>query len=199
MSDVTWRNGPLPVGSIGLNGVGWWGALCAVGSEASLFVYLLFGYFYYSVELGPDWFPLKKPLLLTAVPGVVVLIVSAGTMAWAQRAVLRNRRGSVTLALLVTLALGVVFTALQVLDWRFETFTLRSSEYGSELFTITGLHLAHLVAGLLALLAVAVWSALGYFDVRRHAPVLIIALYWYFVVAVGIAVFVALYLMPYLW
>ena len=44
-----------------------------------------------------------------------------------------------------------------------------------------------------------VWSALGYFDRRRHAPMLIGAIYWHFVDAVWLAVFFTFYIAPRLW
>jgi hypothetical protein len=41
-----------------------------------------------------------------------------------------------------------------------------------------------LVAGILILLMVLIWSTLGYFDRWRNAPVLIGTAYWLFVLAV---------------
>jgi heme/copper-type cytochrome/quinol oxidase subunit 3 len=44
-----------------------------------------------------------------------------------------------------------------------------------------------------------VWGARGYFDRRRHTPVLITAVYWHFVDVVWLAVFFTFYLTPYVW
>lgn len=75
---------------------------------------------------------------------------------------------------------------------------MRSSLYGSLFFTITGFHMVHVVAGVMSLAVVFAWVALGYFDTRRNAPVLIVSIYWHFVDAVWIVVFTTLYLAPYL-
>ena len=92
----------------------------------------------------------------------------------------------------------MLFVAIQLMEWHSRPFTLRSSLYGSLFFTITGFHMAHVVVGLLALAVVLLWSALGYFDARRNAPVLIVSIYWHFVDVVWIFVFTTLYLTPYL-
>ena len=58
--------------------------------------------------------------------------------------------------------------------------------------------MAHVVVGLLVLLVLLLWSALGYFDRERHAPVAIGAIYWHFVDAVWLTVFFTFYITPYL-
>ena len=94
--------------------------------------------------------------------------------------------------------MGAVFVGVQGLEWHNKPYGFDSHPYASLYFTITGFHMAHVVAGLLVLLALAVWTALGYFDRTRHAVVSIGALYWHFVDAVWIAVFLSLYVTPYL-
>ena len=46
------------------------------------------------------------------------------------------------------------------------------------------------------LIAVWIWSALGYFNPRRHAPVSISSVYWHFVDAVWLVILTSLYLSP---
>jgi cytochrome c oxidase subunit 3 len=56
----------------------------------------------------------------------------------------------------------------------------------------------HAAAGVLILLAVLGWSAMGYLTPRRNSPVTVVAMYWYFVVVAWIAVFISLYLLPWI-
>lgn len=197
MSEATVpRPAPLPVGSVGRASLGWWGMLCVIATEALLFVYLLFGYFYYAVQLDGNWLPQTLPSFRLSLPGVILLVVSSAGMWVATFSARRGRLVPLLLGVLFALLLGIAFFVLQLLDWRHQPMTLRSGEYGATFFTLTGLHLAHLAVGLVGLLLLLVWSALRYFDARRHAPVLIMAAYWYFVVAVGVAVFLALYVVP---
>jgi cytochrome c oxidase subunit 3 len=52
------------------------------------------------------------------------------------------------------------------------------------------------VAGVIMLSTVLWWSALGYFNRVRYAPIHIAALYWHFVDAVWLAVFFTFYITP---
>ncbi len=197
MSDAAYEQRSLPVGGVGRIGVGWWGVLCVIATEGALFAYLLFSYFYYAVQLDSSWIP-EPPSFRYSVPQVFVLILSSIALWWAERSVTRDRRPHLLYGLAIALLLGVVSLILQFVEWGSKSFTLRSGVYGSVFFTITGVHLAHLAVGLVALLMLVFWSLLGYFDSRRNAPVLVGAAYWHFVVAAGIAVFLTLYVTPYL-
>ncbi len=189
----------LPVGTPGRRSLGWWGMLWAIVTEGTLFAYLLFSYGYFAVQLAGNWMPRQVPPLRLALPGIVLLVISVPAMWLGSFGARRGRTVALLIGLVLALALGAAFGVLQGLDWRSEPLTLRQGEFGSVYYTLTGLHLAHLAAGLLGLLLMLIWSALGYFDARRHAPVLILAAYWYFVVVVGVTVFVALYVLPRVW
>jgi cytochrome c oxidase subunit 3 len=94
--------------------------------------------------------------------------------------------------------LGAIFVGVQLLEWSRKPYQFNSSAYSSLYFTITGFHLAHVVIGMLVLLVLSVWSLLGYFDSKRHAPVAIGAIYWHFVDVVWLVVFFTIYVTPYL-
>jgi cytochrome c oxidase subunit 3 len=163
-----------------------------------LFGYLLFSYGYYAVQLDPSWMPAGRPSLLLAAPNTLVLILSSVGVWWGERAMRRGQTRQALIGVGIGVLLGILFIAIQLQEWHGRPFSLRSSLYGSLFFTITGFHMAHVVAGVLSLAAIFVWSALGYFDTRRNAPVLIVSIYWHFVDAVWIVVFATLYLTPYL-
>ena len=66
--------------------------------------------------------------------------------------------------------------------------------YGSIFYTLTGVHFAHVAAGVL----LAAWALVRSlrFDRTAVLTVRVTALYWIFLALVGIAVFLALYLGP---
>ena len=198
MSDLALHR-ELPVGPAGRASVGWWGLICIIATESALFAYLLFAYFYFAVQLDGDWSPHPPPMIVYTLPGVIVLILSGGSAWWAERSARNSLWIQLVAALAVTALLGIAFAALQVVDWLAEPFSLQSSEFGSNFYTITGLHMAHEVVGIFTVLMLLLWSALGYFDAKRHAPVLIGVAYWYFLVVVGVIVFLCLYAVPRLW
>ncbi|MFC5499710.1 heme-copper oxidase subunit III [Caenimonas terrae] len=186
----------LPVGSKGRLSSGWWGMWTLVATEAALFAYLLFSYFYVASQTVGAWPPSGPPKLGIALPDTFILLAGSLTMWLGERGVRKGRRGQLLLGIAATLVLGVVFLGLQLIEWRNKPFSLHTNAYGSLYFTVTGFHMAHVVIGLLMLAVLFVWTLLGYFDERRHSAVSTGALYWHFVTAVWIAVFLSLYVVP---
>jgi heme/copper-type cytochrome/quinol oxidase subunit 3 len=167
-------------------------------AEASLFIYLLFSYYYMALQVGHGFLPDKPPSIALSLPNTIILLASSVAVWWGDRGIRRGKRGQLVAGLAIAFVLGAVFVAIQLIEWHEQTFTMRSSQYGSLFFTITGFHMAHVVVGLLVLLTLLVWSMLGYFEGRRSAPILIGGAYWHFVDAVWLAVFFTFYITPYL-
>jgi cytochrome c oxidase subunit III len=189
---------PLPVGSVGHHASGWYGMVALIATEASLFAYLLFSYFYLAARATEAWPPEGPPSWRLALPNTIILLASSAVLAWGERGVRRGQRGRLLLGIALTLALGTCFVALQVMEWHNKPFSLSSHAYGSLYFTTTGFHIAHVGGGLLALAVVLVWAALGYFGRERHLAVSIAAIYWHFVDVVWLTVFATYYVAPYL-
>lgn len=196
MAELALALKPLPVGSVGRLSSGWWGMLALIATESSLFAYLLFSYFYVASQAVPPWPPGGVPALGIALPNTVLLLASSACVAWAERGVRRNRRRLAAAGASAALVLGIAFVALQALEWSHQRARPASGVYGSLYFTITGFHIAHVIVGLLVLLALVGWTALGYFGAARHSVFSIGALYWHFVDVVWLAVFATLYLSP---
>ena len=186
----------LPVGSIGRTSLGWWGLLTLIATEGALFCYLIFSYLYLAVQVGPNWGSDVPPALSFGIPMTVLLIANSIAMWSAERAVTHDARVQLLGSLILGNLLVTGFGVLEILDWLSETFTLRTSAYGSAFFILTGFHFAHVVVGALMLLAIIVWSAFGYFDSKRNVPVLIVSAYWHFTDAVWIVLFIILFLAP---
>lgn len=189
----------LPAGPVGRHGAGWWALVCALASESVLFAYLLFTYYYNAVESGYAWPPGEMPRLNLSLPNTIILLISSGTVWLAERAARRNKRWLGTFWLVVTFILGCVFLFIQLLEWHSKKFTIITDSYGSVFFTVTGFHMAHVVVGVIGLALGTAWCALGYFNERRHVPMVIVSTYWHFVDAVWLTVFFTFYITPRLW
>lgn len=189
---------PLPVGPIQHRASGWWGMWALIATEAALFAYLLFSVYYLAAQSTNPWPPEGLPRLHLALPNTIVLIVSSIAIAWAERGVKKGDRARLLIGLVVAFLLGCVFAGVQMKEWHDKPFTYTTGAYGSLYYTVTGFHVAHVAVGLLVMLALIVWSALGLFDRRRHAPVSIGAIYWHFVDVVWLTVFFTFYVVPYL-
>ena len=199
MAETVWEGGALPVAACGRNSVGWWGILCLIATEASLFAYLLFGYYFFAAQHGRAWLPEPHPSLLLAAPNTGILLTSSVAVWWGEQGVTRGRRRQHLLGLAGGIGLGLIFLIVQGFEWKAKTYGLTSGAYGSFYYTITGFHMAHVIVGVVVLSVVFAWSAAGLFSPRRHDPVMISAVYWHFVDVVWLAVFFTFYVTPYLW
>ena len=197
-TDTLYRGEPLPVGSKGRLSSGWWGMLAVVATEAALFAYLLFSYYYVSAQRVGAWPPGGMPKLDLAIPGTIVLLAGSVTMWWGERGIRRGNRGALLLGLGLSIVLAICFVALEGLEWRRAGFSLLTDVYGSLYFTVTGFHMAHVIVGALMLAMLFIWACFGYFGTRRHSTVSIGVMYWHFVTAVWIAVFLTFYVTPFL-
>jgi cytochrome c oxidase subunit 3 len=188
----------LPVGALNTRASGWWAMIFTVFTEASLFVYLLFSYYYLAVQPHfPGTFPEGgQPDLTLALPNTVILLLSSVAVGWAQLGIEHGRKWRLVFGLGLGALLGLVFLVIQYFEWAQKPFTLSSTPYSSLYFVITGFHMAHVVVGVAMLAALTFWSSRGYFNRLRYAHVHIGALYWHFVDAVWLCVFFTFYLTP---
>jgi len=112
----------MPVGNGASRSPGWWAMVWTIATEALLFAYFLFSYFYLASQAAGPW-PVSGPLSLSLMaPGTVLLVASSFTYIWAERGIEQGNAGRLRLGLLVTFVLGVVFLVLEVLDWKSEPF-----------------------------------------------------------------------------
>jgi cytochrome c oxidase subunit 3 len=180
------------------------GIVLFIVSEAVMFGAFFAQYFYERI-LSTGWptraglppgfdrvpaFPL--PVILT-----VVLVASGFTAHFAQNAIRRDDRDAFQGWLIVTILLGVSFLGGQAYEYTNlivnEGFNITSGIYGTIFFSITGLHGIHVTIGVLVLIGVLIRAFMGHFLSRSHFGVEGTVLYWHFVDAVWLALYVGLY------
>jgi heme/copper-type cytochrome/quinol oxidase subunit 3 len=169
-----------------------------IATESALFTYLLFSYFYLGAQAPPGWLLEPHPSLRYALPSTLIALISCACTWWGVRALLTGRRPLALVAFTGALLLGIAFVALGVLDWQSKPFLLGTSSYASVYFVTTGLDLVHWLVGIGIFFFLILWTRLGYFSARRSLVVTASALYWYFVTAIWLAIFVTFYVSPYL-
>jgi cytochrome c oxidase subunit 3 len=199
MVDAAFGDRALPERADGRNSTAWWGALCLIATEAALFAYLLFSFYYSASQGGPGWSPEPRPSLALALPNTLILLSSSVAVWWGEKGMRESRRGRHLAGFAIAILLGLMFLTLQLFEWKSKTFTIASGAYGSLYFTITGFHMAHVAVGVIMLTTVLIWSAAGYFNAKKCTPVLVSSAYWHFVDAVWVAVFFTFDVVPYLW
>ncbi len=190
--------GRLTLGSTDARGNGWFGMAALVVTEACLFAYLLFSYYYMALHFGRAWLPDTLPGFKFSVP-MTGLLFSSSVVVWiGERCIRKGRDMACAAALAGGALLGIAFVVLEATEWSDKDFTLSTDSYASLYFTVTGFHMAHVVGGVLMLLAMALWTAIGKFDAHRRDPISIAAFYWHFVDVVWVAVFTTIYVTPHL-
>ncbi|MEW9584883.1 cytochrome c oxidase subunit I [Paraburkholderia sp. DGU8] len=187
----------LPVGSAGEHSGGWWGVLTLVATEACLFGYLIFTYLYLEAQTHLLWPPEGMPKVGIGALNTGFLLLSSVFVWLAERLLRKSHKLASIGSMLIAIALGIVFLLVQMKEWRDHPYGLTAHLYSSLYFTITGFHMAHVVVGLVALVAMTLWIGLGYLDKRRTAPIKIGGLYWHFVDVVWLFIFTTLYLSPF--
>jgi cytochrome c oxidase subunit III len=179
--------------------VGYWAMVAFCLTEATLFAYLLSSYFYLGVSnaswppdgIGPPSLPGPLVMTLLLISSSVVLLFAEWARGHGQRAAYRG-------AVLLTIALGAGFLALQVLEYRRKLPAMppRSSAYASTFYLITGFHGSHVAMGLLILSWTLFADARGRLVGDPPVAVKNASLYWHFVDGVWLVILTCLYLSP---
>lgn len=195
MPEATVTQKTLPVNGTGSLATGWWGMLCLIATEGILFAYLIFSYAYLGAQAPGGWPPGGAPALRLALPNTILLLASSIVLEIGSRRYKSGRDKSTVPVLVVTALMGALFVAVQLREWGNKDFGLTDSSYSSIYFTLTGFHLAHVVAGIIALLILAFWGWRRRL-VRGGLHLTLGRMYWHFVDAVWIVVFITIYLVP---
>lgn len=184
-----------PTASSRTRPVGWWGMVVLIATEATIFAGLLSAYFF-TRGASQEWPQggIDVPELGLIVPFTAVLLASSAPVAWAERAIRRDRIGQVRLALALQLVLGAAFLANQIVEYRGLGFGIADNAYASLFYVITGLHGLHVAIGLAVSAVVQAKAWTGRLDADRQLTLTVFGLYWHFVDAVWIFVFTSLYL-----
>jgi cytochrome c oxidase subunit III len=200
MTAANWQLAPVqPEELSGSRATAWWGMLALIATEATLFVLLIFSYFYLRWE-SPRWPPdgIKLPEFTYIIPATVLLLGSSVPVIWAEWGIKRGRQQPLRLGFVVAWLMAAAFMALELWEWTHLDFGPQRNAYGSLFFTITGFHLAHLTVALCLSLYIQARAWLGQFDANHTLAVENVSLYWHFVDAVWVAVFATVYISPYI-
>jgi cytochrome c oxidase subunit 3 len=170
----------------------------ALASIAMMFVSLSSAYIVRS-GTARDWFPLALPRVLFA--STALILVSSVTLEIARRKLKQALHHAYAKYLLLTALLGLGFLASQLIAWRqlsAQGIYLASHPHSSFFYLLTGAHAVHLLGGLLALLFLWFRSrrklAEAGLVARRQATADAVTIYWHFMDALWIYLFLLLFL-----
>ena len=151
----------------------------------------------------PDW-PAPFQFSSSIVNGMVmtvVLLTSSLTMLGAVQAAKAGRKASSLKWLSLTVLMGIVFAVLHLREWFHmfgEGWGFSKNPaggpvlFGATFFSITGLHLMHVISGVIALIVIGIGYKVNWLD---EVHVETTGLYWHFVDLVWMFVFPLVYLL----
>ncbi len=145
------------------------------------------------VEVLDPW---SLPLLNT-----VILLLSGTTVTWAHHALQVGDRKGARMGLIITVALGILFTAVQAYEYNhiihenlfFNDEAANSGLYGSIFFMATGFHGFHVLIGTIFLAVCLLRLLKGDFTPQKHFGFEAAAWYWHFVDVVWLFLFAFVY------
>ena len=185
-----------------------YGMIMFIASEVMFFVAWFWSYFDASLYAGevqqylrtdltgghwpPDQIatfdPWHLPLLNT-----LILLTSGTAVTWAHHSLLHDDRRGLRLGLLLTVALGAVFTCVQAYEYSHAAFNFSGHIYGATFFMATGFHGFHVLVGTIFLIVCTLRVGAGHFNKDRHFGFEAAAWYWHFVDVVWLFLFAAIY------
>lgn len=147
-----------------------------------------------AVFTGPE-----KAMGAMGLPAIntAILLLSSVTVTIAHHGLRQNHRKPLIIWLAITVALGVAFLTLQVVEYvhayRDMGLTMDSGIYGSTFFLLTGFHGAHVTLGTTMLLVMLIRAIKGHFTADNHFAFEAVAWYWHFVDVVWLGLFIFVY------
>jgi len=196
--DSVWQGGGSPY-AIGSKKFGMW---LFIISDALTFSALLVAYTYVRLAT-PEWpkpFHFSPSIIFSSIM-TFCLLSSSLTMVMAVHSMNHGNRKATVGWILATIAGGLAFVVLHLTEWlnliNNEHVTTSGNEWGVPLFggtffALTGLHMTHVVIGVIYLGIIAFAVGRGKF---KYEDVEVSGLYWHFVDLVWMFIFPLVYLM----
>lgn len=167
-----------------------------IASLTVLFLASIVGYLVVRLK-AEAWPPPGMPRLPGGlIAATVVLLACSVAVHLALSCARRGQLTAMTRWLQTTFALGVLFLVLQGVNWWglvSLNVTAGSNLYAFTFYMFTGLHAAHVIGGLIQLAVVTVKAARGRYGSGYHPGVLYSVMYWHFLDAVWIVLFLVMF------
>jgi heme/copper-type cytochrome/quinol oxidase subunit 3 len=186
----------LPDHAFGHHGLIWWGTTGFMVIEGAMFIIVLITYFYLRLRV-PEWPPgLPDPSLTPGIVSTLILLASCIPNYLTKIAAEHYNLQRVRLWIVVC----IVFAIAAIVARAYEFFALNTpwetNAYASVTWVLLALHTSHLVTDLLDTCVLTAIVFTKEVDGPRFVDVSENAMYWYFVVASWIPIYLTIYWAP---
>ena len=181
----------------GSQGPLFWGILGVILIESVVFGCLIASYFYMRMA-APGWPPpgVGEPDLLLPTLGTLILLASSLPVHWGDSGITKGDQRALRLGMLIAIGMALLFLSIKAYEYSHLDYRWDTHAYGSIVWAISGFHALHVTALVLKTTVVDVLAWRGYFNARRRLGVTINGIYWHFVVAVWVPLYLLLYWSP---
>ncbi len=175
------------------------GVWMLVITEAMLFAGLIGAYSMIRYNMLGEWppGPVVHDVRIGGINTIILLtssLTAALAVAYSKKGDLRNT----LMSLIATFALGGLFMVLKAVEWSelyAEGFTLTSELPASVYYTLTSVHGAHVLAGMIAILYLIVKVLKGRYKPGTYEGIESFGIYWHFIDIIWIFLFAIFYLL----
>lgn len=171
------------------------GMSCLIITESALFTIFVVAYVFYMGKSLTGPYPsevLHVPWLAS-----LALFGSSATIMVAEKCLHHLNRGGFLIWWGLTILMGVFFVGYSAWEWYHliynEGLTIGVNVFGSTFYSLVGLHLSHVLIGLILLTIVWVLTLLGKVPKDHSEHVEMISWYWHFVDAIWVVVLILVY------
>jgi cytochrome c oxidase subunit 3 len=171
------------------------GMCCLILAESAMFLIFVVAYIFY---LGKSLSgPTPKEVLGLPIFDTVCLLSSSITVHFSVNKFRQHSRMGFLGWLAATVLLGLTFLLGTAKEWNDlifkHGFTIHTSLFGATFYSLVGLHATHVAVGLLLLSSVLILGLLGKVGEDQAQRFHSLSLYWHFVDAVWVVVFLVVY------
>jgi len=117
------------------------------------------------------------------------------TMHWALESAKAGNRWGLQAGIFTTFGLGATFLFIQINEYVHIGFAPQDHAQGSIFYGLTGLHGAHVFIGLTLLAFTTIRAFRGHFTPQEHRGVEVPGIYWHFVDAMWVVVYLTIYIL----
>jgi cytochrome c oxidase subunit 3 len=186
----------LPTFAFGHRPLTWWCTWSLILMEGGMFVVLFATYFFLRTPVA-DWPPgVNYPRLLWGTVNLVVILASCVPNYFQKKAAESLDLRGVRIWLAVLIGFAAAATAIRFVEFGYLNCRWDQNAYGSVVWVSMGAHLLHLVTDLLDSLVLLALMLVGPVEGKRFVDVSENAVYWYFVVALWVPLYVVIYWVP---
>jgi cytochrome c oxidase subunit III len=173
------------------------GMACLIVAESAIFIIFVVAYIFYIGKSLSG--PTPAQVLELPIFGTICLLSSSITAHFAVSALRKQNLRNCTLGLAGTVLLGTIFLITTAREWYHlihdEGLTIQTNLFGTTYYSLVGLHATHVVVGLIMLLIALVLSLRGLVKEEHAEKLEVLSLYWHFVDAVWVVVFLVVYVL----